>query len=618
MNFRNDVEGLRAVAVLPILLFHAGFTQFKGGFVGVDIFFVISGFLITKIIKSGLESGNFSILNFYSRRAVRILPLLCVILVLSFAAGMIFLYPSARANLAESSIYTILFVSNMYFWRNIDYFRPDSEYSPLLHTWSLGVEEQFYIFYPVFLMLLCAWVKPRLARNSIVILLCAASFALALWLSMAGKDRTAFYLLPSRAWELGIGALVALNAVPMIVSRPVRTGLCILAFAAIAGSVLLIEPNFGFPAPWALVPCIATAILIAYAPATRVENWLSWAPLRSIGRVSYAIYLWHWPIIVFYKIHRGYHLSTMDTGVSIALTLFAAYASTYLLERPLIRRFGNHPGKPVLAVAGIACAALAMLGFAIQRNPGSLSNYGPEIARILAFEDYQQSADYRSQFRPGHCFISTSDRPADSACKQLDNVKPNVIVVGDSLAAQYWRAYQDRFPQYNLIQATAPGCRPLIDAVGDKLCRANVDDVLNRLVPSGQVKTVVLSGSWQKKDVAGLEATIRHIMASGVRVVLIGPSLVYDASYPVALADAVAKNDEGLLDKLRNKDSLPVRDEMRAIAGRLGVAFASPIDILCPDGKCRLYSADGSPSHFDGLHLTLPAAREVVSGFPAP
>ncbi len=622
MEFRKDVEGLRAVAVIPILLFHAGVSQLAGGFAGVDIFFVISGFLITKIIFNGLKQDKFSILRFYSRRMVRIFPLLFFVILTCNVIGYFVFYPADKALLGESSIYTALLLSNFYFWRNVDYFLPSSQYTPLLHTWSLGIEEQFYIFFPLLLVIGFKWFRRVKPLAWLILGLSLLSFALAWWLSVTDRERTAFYVLLPRAWELGIGSIVALGGFPAIHSARMKEIVTGFALAAITFSIVAIRPDFTIPAPWMLLPCLATAVLISYGPGTFADRLLSISPLRRIGRMSYAIYLWHWPIIVFYKVYLGYKifldhsLTLLNVAVCVGLTLAAAAASTFLIERPLIRRFREARPQQIFAASFSGMAAVVAIGVSMQRHPGGPQDYPAAVGAALRFSSYETTDDYRRQFRPGICFITTFDRPADPDCTKLDETRPNVVLAGDSLAAQYWRALQDRFPEHNIIQATAPSCRPTVQSIGAALCRANVSDVLARLVPSERTQTVILAAWWRPSDLEKLSATIRLIQSYGKRLILVGPTLNYDVEYPAALATAIAKGNLDLLETLRNKETPPLEEQMRGIATQFGIEFVSSIDILCGKGPCAKQLEDGTPLHFDKTHFTLAASRKVVAQFP--
>jgi peptidoglycan/LPS O-acetylase OafA/YrhL len=256
MEYRRDIEGLRAVAVVPIVLFHAGIERLSGGFLGVDVFFVISGFLITTLITEDISSGSFSLLRFYSRRAIRILPALLLMLAMTVAAGAVFLFPAAVDRLGKSAAAAAAFVSNIYFWRNADYFAPSADLQVFLHTWSLGVEEQYYIFYPLFLIVLTRLNKGlRWGVAGLTIF----SFLISFVLVASGRDKSAFYLLPPRMWELSVGGLVAIGAFPRHFSQPVKDGLSLLGFCAILVAFLSTGVTSDFAPSLAIMPCVGSA-----------------------------------------------------------------------------------------------------------------------------------------------------------------------------------------------------------------------------------------------------------------------------------------------------------------------------------------------------------------------
>lgn len=288
MKHRYDIDGLRAVAVLPIVLFHAGVAAIQGGFIGVDIFFIISGFLITSIIMKELETGRFSILGFYRRRIVRIFPALFLLIGVVLLAGCLLMLPTEVDALGKSAAATAAFASNIYFWATADYFATSAELKPLLHTWSLGVEEQFYIFFPLLVVLLVRFA--RLALRWVILVLTVLSFGVSLYLASRNPD-AGFYLLPSRAWELGLGALVALGAFPAVRSRRGRDALSLIGIALIVAGYVLIDSARPFPAPWALFPCLGTALLIAYGETAVTARVLEMPPMRWIGAISYSLYL---------------------------------------------------------------------------------------------------------------------------------------------------------------------------------------------------------------------------------------------------------------------------------------------------------------------------------------
>src|SRR5438309_3003341 len=296
---RKDVEGLRGVAILAVILFHIGLKWLPGGFLGVDIFFLLSGFLITGLIARQTDAGSFSLLIFYQRRVARLLPALLLVLLAVLAAALLLCFPGEIRALRGSAVATPLFLSNFYFWSSDPYFAPPSAVQPLLHSWSLGVEEQFYLLYPALLL-----AGVRLGGRARILAVAGAtllSLAAAAALS-ASAPQAAFYLLPTRLWELGLGGLAALGLVPAPSTRSGRELLCAAAGAILIAAFLLASPASGTPFPAALLPCAATALLLAFGEETAAGRLLAAAPLRGLGRLSYAFYLWHWPVIAFWRL----------------------------------------------------------------------------------------------------------------------------------------------------------------------------------------------------------------------------------------------------------------------------------------------------------------------------
>jgi peptidoglycan/LPS O-acetylase OafA/YrhL len=339
LKYRREIDGLRAIAVIPVIFFHADFTVFSGGFVGVDIFFVISGYLITSIIVKDIADGDFSIINFYERRARRILPALFFVILISLPFAYYIQLPSELKNYSQSLFSVTVFSSNIFFWLTSGYFSTASELKPLLHTWSLAVEEQFYIFFPIYLLLVWRFRKRWVLAS--IITLGVISLALAQWASDTMPD-AAFYLLPTRAWELMIGASVAII---LLYSGPKKTIalnqkltnelLSCLGLVMIFIAILLYDRNTPFPSFYTLVPTIGTALIIASSTSnTLTGRLLGSSPLVGIGLVSYNAYLWHQPIFAF---TRAYKLSAPSSLLLLLLSFccfLLAYISWRYIEKP--------------------------------------------------------------------------------------------------------------------------------------------------------------------------------------------------------------------------------------------------------------------------------------------
>ena len=370
MKYRREIDGLRTVAVGSVVLFHAGMPGFAGGYVGVDVFFVISGFLITTILLGDLEAGRFSVLTFYERRARRILPALSLVVLCTALAGALLMSPHQIGELAESVAATALFAANVYFWRSTDYFGTAAEEKPLLHMWSLAVEEQFYILFPLLLLVLWRWRPNRLQ------LWFMALAALSLALAEAGwrlKPWANFYLPAGRAWELLAGAMIAARlrgAAP----EPSAAGrvLAPLGLALVIASIALIGEGTPYPSLWTAIPVAGTALLIRYAgPQDLAGRLLGLRPMVFVGLLSYSIYLWHQPLLAFARIELiGPPPLPAALGL-MALSVPLAWLSWRFVERP----FRTSPARggfsrpAIFAMSGAAIGGMTALGVAVALSP---------------------------------------------------------------------------------------------------------------------------------------------------------------------------------------------------------------------------------------------------------
>jgi peptidoglycan/LPS O-acetylase OafA/YrhL len=414
MKYRREIDGLRAVAVVPVILFHAGFASFEGGYVGVDVFFVISGYLITSILIEDLERGRFSIARFYERRARRILPALFFMMICCVPFAWAWMVPSEFRDFSQAVIAVTLFVSNILFWQKTDYFAPAAEENPLLHTWSLAVEEQFYIVFP--LLLLVLW---RFGRNPVlwsIVLLSLASLALAEWGSRNAPVANFFLIVP-RIWELGAGAICAL----VLHGRPVRenTILSTLGLGLIVVSVFAFDGNTPFPSLYALAPVGGTALIVLFAgPGTPVGRLLSLPAFVGIGLISYSAYLWHQPLFAFARIRSFGHV---EDGLLLALavaSLGLGWLSWRFVERPF-RKGGRLLPRQSGVFAASAVGIVALMGFGLY---GHLSDgrraaweaANPDNARFYAMLTAAQDA--------------RGSLPTDGACRFHESIVDDAVV----------------------------------------------------------------------------------------------------------------------------------------------------------------------------------------------
>ena len=610
MQYRNDIAGLRALAVLPILLVHAGLTAIPGGFVGVDIFFVISGYLISRIILKEMEADRFTLTGFYRRRALRILPALLVLLVVVLAVGWWRLFPQDMRDLSWSAAATALSGSNLWFWRTVNYFG-NAELTPLLHTWSLGVEEQFYIFYPLLLIGLRRWLPRHIVAALWVI--AAGSLAIGYGLIAVNKAQASFYLLPSRAWELALGGLVATGGLPKL--RPkLRAVAAWLGLAMVIAALFVITPQSHVPVPWALLPCVGTALLIAYGESGGTAALLSLPPLRFVGDISYSLYLWHWPVMAFWRLERGLTLDPGEMVATIAISFLLAILSYRLVERPVLNG-GKTWATPSLlwaalaAVFGVAGAAALL---AVQAGKARIAD--PETARIIAFLDYPETPDAERYFNDTRC--RRDGVYAADLCVTTRTDRPNVMIFGDSHAQHIASAIEERLPGVHVLRVATPVCRPLLPIPDEMDCRAVMPLGFDPPAGGGKMSRVILSARWEAGDAPALARTVRHFQRRGVAVTILGPAVEYDEPMPRLLARAVARQDLGLVHQGRRTQLLALDRDMAMQARQWGAAYVSMQQLECPGGACTLFAPDRAPFHFDTDHYTISASRALVAKIP--
>lgn len=622
MKYRPEVDGLRTVAVVPVILFHAGIAGFDGGFVGVDVFFVISGFLITTILIDELERGDFSILRFYERRARRILPALFFVMALCVPVAWAWMLPEPFADFAASIVAVCFFVSNILFWRQDDYFAPVAEEKPLLHTWSLAVEEQYYVVFPLVLMLL--WVLGRRQVGWLVGLGMLASFALMEYarLGMDLSTKTIFYLTPFRAWELLAGALCAFRA-GGVGPRPNHT-LSALGLALILGAVLLFDTTTPFPSIYTLIPVLGSCLILLHAtPATWAGRILATSPLVGIGLISYSAYLWHQPLLAFARVH-----SLTDPAPALMLSLSAlslglAYLTWRFVEQPFRHR-GHLPlptRKAVFTVSILASVCFIAVGGYIYRADGMRAMWmvrNADNADVLAFLNYDGSEQFKYQFspRPGCFFSGNSGRLAQydqSICLTPTSERPNYLLVGDSHAAHLAAALSEHFSSANLMQATVSGCRPLIDGSGAVPCLELHDQVFELLdSQGGDIDAVFLSARWQENEVEAFAQTLHWLAARNIPTIIIGPMVEYATDFPLVLAK-VRAGGGGQTNHMADETVWKIEDQIRPLVEAHGMPYVSMLLSLCPEGACVNESRAGEPMLFDKDHLTLSGARDFVT-----
>lgn len=469
--YRREIDGLRALAVLAVMLFHAGVPQFAGGYVGVDVFLVISGFLITGILLDDIARGDFSLRRFYERRARRILPALFLVLACTTLAALFVLTPREMVAYARSLGAVAAFGANFFFWRQGDYFDSAAELQPLLHTWSLAVEEQYYLLFPLLLLWLVRGTRPVLKPILVLGALAFASLALSAWGAWAAP-RASFFLLPARAWELLVGAGLAFwvrRGTPPLVRLPwLREALALAGLAAVAAAVAFFDGHTPFPGVHALLPTLGTALLILHAhPATLVGRALASRACVAVGLVSYSAYLWHQPMLALARVHAGAELSVLAGVGWCALALVLAFASWRFVEQP-IRRHGVSTQRTVLAWSLAGLAAFVLLGAAGVATRGFeavyLARLGPAELRMYDVVRTATAGDLRDDMvDDGGCRFWSAEVSPQFLQRYLGctaNGAKALVVLGDSHGMNIYNALARVQAAPVLVGLVQPGCHP--------------------------------------------------------------------------------------------------------------------------------------------------------------
>lgn len=489
-DYRPDIDGLRAVAVLGVILFHAGLGC-TGGYAGVDVFFVISGFLITGLVLKEQRADRFSLTTFWERRIRRILPALAVVVAITLALGTAILFPSELIELVKSAMAQLALGANVYFWRNAGYFDAPAEMQPLLHTWSLAVEEQFYLGFPL-LLIVCR----RLSRRQLQAVLSSIliiSFALSAWGTYSHPTAT-FYLLPSRAWELLIGALLATIATDSRLPRWLAESLSWAGLGAIAFAFFAYGSTTRFPGANALLPCVGAALLIwsNIGERTAAGRLLSLGPIVAVGLMSYSLYLWHWPILVFMR-YRVSDTPALDLRLAaIAASFVLAGLSWRFVETPFRRRAKDRGQWRVFASGFAVTGGLFLVSVVIWRLNGLPQRFPAEIVR------FAEQNDFPSEFETDRVEqIEAGELPVVG---QANGAEAAFLIWGDSHAPPVAAAVREIASKYRLwgYVAANPGITPVLGTwrpqVGKEAVKRN-QAVLDFVRRKG-IKTVILASDW--------------------------------------------------------------------------------------------------------------------------
>lgn len=615
-GYRRDIDGMRALAIVSVVLCHLGSRWFGGGFVGVDVFFVISGFLIAGIITRELDSGRFSLAHFYERRARRILPALFVMIAFVLAGASLLYMPTDFSEVPKSALMTLAFLANFWFLSRTGYFSADNEALPLLHSWSLAVEGQFYLAMPLLLWVIARWMPrwrvPLLAAAGLL------SFAACLWIGASNTD--ANYFLPvTRAWELIAGALLGASALAPPRRPWQREALAIGGLGLIGFAVLTAHHAETYPGLATVPPVLGTALLLYCAPGTLVGRLLSCKLPVGIGLISYSLYLWHWPIITFASYASVDPLTRWQRIAVLAASLLAAWASWRYVEMPL-RNPARTPRRTALGLIGGALAVTGLLAAALLPLGGWQARFPPEVARLdAAAREYDPLK--------GNCLAT---RPSDfpEGCRYGAATAPTALVWGDSHSLKLAQALGDERAGSGqaLVLRAHSGCLPALGVEkADVACREFNDSVFARLAREPRIERVYLAGNWsclcyqEPAIVARIDATIARLRAAGKTVVIVGPVPVQPFMVPRQLAIFAAGGGRGEMPGRSAADYERDAAWFTASYPRWrteGITILDPARALVAGEHTRIIQG-GQPLYIDRDHLTMAGARAVLAADPS-
>jgi peptidoglycan/LPS O-acetylase OafA/YrhL len=611
-KYRADIDGLRAIAVLAVVFFHAGVTPLGGGFVGVDVFFVISGYVIARRLLDDVNEERFSIADFYVRRTRRIFPALFFMVLATWLVACFMFLPPQFEDLSKSTLATGLFSSNFYFWRNSGYFDASALMRPLLHTWSLAVEEQYYVFVPIAMYCVARFGGKRWALFFIPATI--ASLALSIYATSVAPTAN-FFLLPTRAWELLLGALLVLVPLPPVRSRPMSELIGILGLAMITYAIFAFDEDTPFPGLNALFPCVGSALLIYAGEGGQrgfVTRLISLKPFVWVGLISYSMYLVHWPIIVFTRYALLREFTATDTILILIASTIAGYLSYRYIEQPF-----RHPrlgeSRPVTLSAGAAL----MVVIAIVGSVGVFTKGLQQ--RFPGFKQIEIAG--RDEWMTGTCFLSANQTWRDwdiVKCQRTSGHATNILLWGDSFAAHYVPGVVSRGEELsgNVFQYTAAGCRPILSffSYSQPHCHEFNLHVLE-LIPQLKIKRIIIAARWNSLRARGVEdlrGTVEQLSQLGVTVEVIGQS----PEFPIDVqtldyreADAARSGQRSWTLAFNPR----INQQISNVVGK-SATFIDPLPRLCSGTICPYYG-DAGFLYEDFGHFSAEGAKIAVSRY---
>lgn len=614
LNYESHIDGIRAIAVISVLIYHFEFTFIPGGFVGVDMFFVISGFLITRLLIKELNSGNFSFKRFYLRRIRRLAPALLAVLLVSFIVAAIFLTPSHFQRFSGAFLSSVFSVSNFYFWSEAGYFDATATLKPLLHTWSLSVEEQFYLLWPALLLLL----KGRCVKSvAWVLIVIGLASLIATSIATLHAPSATFFLMPFRIHEFAIGALLALAPLSLMRGWRMAELLCFLGVGLALLSVLIFSKSTPFPSYNALLPCLAAGLLIAFGTA-RWSGLLLRNPLSVyLGKISYSLYLVHWPVVVLYK-----HITFEDMLVGktrialLIITFMLAIATHHLIENRFRhpkalqadsinrkRRLALWLGAPLIAIVASA-HAYTIDGWSMRFDKQVIQAIGDVNAKQLDRREFIERAD------------SLSNLPFD------DWAETRLLVMGDSHSTDAFNALHLANPYPDKVSVRRleidDVCLYLFAADGATAEPPHVQarcqehfDYMNKSALLDDADWVIVSTRWEAESFKYLSLFTDYLHSRKNQILIMGRTAEYKNVPSLVFKRGLNTQTPAILSKARDRKLDQLNRQLASISSELDIAYLDKLPILCDltVRVCDVVNDDGQILYTDYGHWSLEGAR---------
>lgn len=619
MIYRREIDGLRALAVIPVILFHAGINNFEGGFIGVDVFFVISGYLIAGLILSKKETANFSLVDFYERRARRILPALFVVMFFCIPPAYFLMLPNQLEDFSESLIAVSFFLSNILFWTESNYFSAAAELKPLLHTWSLSVEEQFYVFFP--LLILIFWRFGKLTLFLIIFFLVLIGLGSAEFFSSRSPVAN-FYLTPMRSWELLSGSLLAIYMQNFnFISRVNNFKLDSIGLFLIFFSVLVYNSQTPFPSLYTLVPIIGTLLIICFANQDTITGKLLGSKaLVSIGLISYSAYLWHQPLLAFARLSSFSLLEQEFLLLVCLLSFIFAYLSWYFVEQPFRDRNKKSKKQLILFLSTLLSGILIFGYLGIHTKGFENQKYSTESINFL--KNYQGKENSIVQYKE-ECNFYESGLEISPSCYEESLEKDNILIWGDSHAQALGPGLRHNLGNhYNFLQVATSSCLPEIEKriYRNHLGSCNRSNAFSlKVIEEVDLKTIIFAQEKHHMQTDWEELSL-FLNDYGInKIIIFGPTPRWAQPLPNLVAYHELHNQPALYNSFIGIDTKVFKEDKilkERFASNPRVKYISIIDLLCSEDGCRFkienFPSNDNLTQIDQAHLSVVGSRFVI------